>query len=88
MPDSERRKLLNELCKICSQHCVIPNSMHIPDCSNDATEVEYMGGFAKVSRSKYGGYQVAIKAVNVCTQDLKPIRSVSVPLLSPTHPYA
>jgi len=59
MSDRERLKLLNKLCKICSQHRVIPNSMYIPDCSEDSTEVE-SGGFADVSRGTYEERQVAI----------------------------
>ena len=87
MPDKERKKLLNELCKMCGRKGVIPSSMHIPDCSNGAAEIEYQGGFASVSRSKYGGYQVAIKTVNTNTKTLKDDRSVSVPLLSPSHSH-
>jgi hypothetical protein len=87
MPDRERRKLLNELCKICSQHCVIPTSMHIPDCSNDATEFEYAGGFSNVSKSTYRGYQVAIKVAKVNITNLKDVRSVSVQLLSPSYSH-
>ena len=87
MPDKERKKLLNDLCVMCGRKCVIPNSMHIPDCSNGATEVEYRGGFASVSRSEYGGYQVAIKTVNTNASTLNADRSVSAPLLSPSHSH-
>ena len=85
MPDKDRKKLLNDLCKMCGRKCVIPSSMHIPDCSNGATEPEYTGGFASVTRSKYGGYHVAIKTVNTSAKTLKDDRSVSVLLLSPSH---
>ena len=79
MSDRERLKLLNKLCKICSQHHVIPNSMHIPDCSEDSTEVE-SGGFADVSQGTYEGRKVAIKVVRAyVTSDLDVIRSVSLP---------
>jgi len=78
MSDRERLKLLNELCKTCSRHRVIPKSMHIPDCSEDSVEVE-CGGFADVSRGTYEGRQVAIKVVRAyITSDLDLIRSVSV----------
>ncbi|KAF9791978.1 kinase-like domain-containing protein, partial [Thelephora terrestris] len=79
MSDKERGKFLNELCRICSQHCVIPKSMHIADGLNDATEVEYMGGSSRVSRSTYGEHQLAVKALNMRAQDLEfgPVRSVS-----------
>ena len=82
MSDRERQKLMNELCHMCSRHCVIPNSMRIPDCSNDATEVHYWEGLRSLSKSTYAGYQMAIKDVNVRTVDLGTFRSVSVPLLS------
>ena len=87
MPDEERKKLLNELCKLCGRKCVIPSSMHIPDCSNGATEPEYTGGFASVTRSQYGGYQVAIKTVNTNTKTLKDDHSVSVLLHSSSHSH-
>ncbi|KAF9789584.1 kinase-like domain-containing protein [Thelephora terrestris] len=74
MSDKERRRLFNELCKTCSRRRVIPDSMYIPDRSNEAT-VEYTGGFATVSRSAYGGHQVAIKVINVYTNTLNTTRS-------------
>ena len=88
MTNKERMKLLNDLCRTCGRKCVIPSSMHIPDCSNGAAEVEYMGGFASISRSEYGGYRVAIKTVTTGAKTLKDDRSVSVLLLSPSrlHP--
>ncbi|KAF9649109.1 kinase-like protein [Thelephora ganbajun] len=60
--DRERVKLFNKLCKTCSKNRVIPKSMHIPDCSEDAMQV-YAGGFGTVSRSTYEGHRVAVKAV-------------------------
>ena len=85
MSDRERLKLLNKLCKTCSRQRVIPNSMHIPDCSEDSTQVE-SGGFADVSQGTYEGRQVAIKVVRAyVTSDLDLIRSVSV-LPAPQHP--
>jgi len=78
MSDRERLKLLNELCKTCSRHRVIPKSMHIPDCSEDSVEAE-CGGFADVSQGTYEGRRVAIKVVRAyITSDLDLIRSVSV----------
>jgi len=85
MSDRERLKLLNELCKICSRHRVIPKSMHIPDCSEDSVEIE-CGGFADVSQGTYNGRRVAIKVVRAyLTSDLDLIRSVSV-LSTPSYP--
>ena len=79
MSDRERVKLLNELCKTCSRHHVIPTSMYIPDCSEESVEVE-SGGFADVSQGTYGGRRVAIKVVRAyVTSDLDLIRSVSFP---------
>ena len=77
MSDRDRRKLFNELCKACSRHRIIPQSMQIPDCSEDSVEVE-CGGFANVSRGIYEGRQVAIKVVRMyLTSDMDSIRSVS-----------
>jgi len=85
MPDRDRLKLLNKLCKTCSRNRVIPKSMHIPDCSEGSVEVE-CGGFANVSRSAYEGRLVGVKAVRVyVTSDLDVILSVS-PLPVPSHP--
>jgi len=85
MPNRERLKLFNKLCKTCSRHRIIPQSMLIPDCSEDSVEVE-CGGFANVSRGTYEGRQVAIKVVRMyVTSDLDAIRSVSV---LPTPVYA
>jgi len=77
MSDRERLRLLNKLCKMCSRHCVIPTSMHIPDCSEGSVEVE-SGGFADVFQGTYEGRRVAIKVVRAyVTSDLNVIRSVS-----------
>jgi len=85
MSDRERLKLLNELCKTCSRHRVIPTSMHMPDCSEDSVEVE-SGGFADVSQGTHKGRRVAIKLVRAyVTSDLDLIRSVSF-LPTPSHP--
>jgi len=79
MPDRERVKLLNKLCKICSRHRVVPKSMNIPDCSTNSVEVE-CGGFANVSQGTYNGRQVAVKVVRMyITSDLDAILSVSLP---------
>ena len=79
MSDQERLKLFNRFCKTCSRHRVIPKSMHIPDCSQDSTEVT-SGGSADVSRGIYEGRRVAIKVVRVyITSDLDVILSVSLP---------
>jgi len=70
--------LLNELCKTCSQHRVVPKSINIPDCSEGSVEVE-CGGFANVSQSTYQGRRVAVKAVRMyITSDLDAILSVSL----------
>jgi len=85
MSDRERLKLLNELCKTCSRHRVIPKSIHIPDCLQDSVEVEW-GGFADVSQGTYEGRRVAIKVGRAyVTSDLDLIRSVSVSMV-PLYP--
>ena len=82
MPDRERLKLFNKLCKTCSRHRVLPKSMHIPDCSEASEPVE-RGGFADVSQGTYQGRRVAIKVVRVAiNSDLDVIRSVS---FQPAH---
>jgi hypothetical protein len=86
MSDRERVKLLNNLCKMCSRHRVIPKSMHIPDCSKGSVEVEH-GGFSAVSQGTYKGHRVAIKVVRVClTSDLDVVLSVSL-LLARSYLY-
>ena len=86
MPDRERLKLLNELCKTCSRHGVIPKFMHVPDCSEGSIEVE-CGGFANVSQGMYEGRQVAIKVVRMyVTSDMDIILSVSL-LPLPLYTY-
>lgn len=77
MPDRDRLKLLNELCKKCSRHRVIPKSMHIPDfsSSNDASRAEYFGGFANIFKSTYEGHTVAVKVIRVFTTNLNTILS-------------
>ena len=60
--------------------------MHIPDCSEGSVEVE-CGGYANVSRSTYGGRQVALKVAHVyTTSDLDVILSVSLQP-APLHRY-
>ena len=78
MSDQERLKLFNKLCKTCSRHHVTPRSMHIPDCSEGAVEVE-CGGYANVLRSTHEGRRVAVKVIRMyITSDLDIIRSVSL----------
>lgn len=77
MSDREWLKLFNELCKTCSRHRVIPKSMHIPDCSRDATQVEYVGGFSNVSKSTFEGHLVAVKVLHVFTNNINSVLSVS-----------
>jgi len=85
MLDQEHLRLLNELCKTCSWHCVIPKSMHIPDCSENSVEVE-SGGFADMSQGTHEGHWVAIKVVRAyITSDLDLIRSVSALPYHYTH---
>ncbi|KAF9649115.1 kinase-like protein [Thelephora ganbajun] len=76
IPDRERVKLINELCKTCSRHRVIPTSIHIPDFSEDATQIRYAGGFSTVSQSMYEGHRVAVKVVcGVSLRNMDAIRS-------------
>ena len=86
MPDQERTKLFNKLCKTCSRHRTVPKSMHVPDCSKGSVEVED-GGNSTVSRGIFQGRQVAIKVVPVyTTSDLDVVLSVSLlPVLLHLH---
>lgn len=78
MSDQQRLKLFNKLCKTCSKHCIIPTSMHIPDCLKDSVEVDY-GGQANISKGMYEGRQVAVKAVRIyVTSNMNVIQSVSI----------
>ena len=62
---------------MCSRHQLVPESMHIPDCSKSSVEVSH-GGSADVLRGTYQGHQVAIKVVRVyIASDLDIILSVS-----------
>ena len=63
---------------------MLPESMHIPDCSNDSVEVG-CGGSADVSQSTYKGRRVAVKVVHVNVSNLDVVFSVSL-LLAPLHP--
>lgn len=51
--------------------------MHIPDCSTDGTQVRYTGGFSIVSEGTYEGYRVAIKVLQVYSNNLNAVLSVS-----------
>ncbi|KAF9790526.1 kinase-like domain-containing protein [Thelephora terrestris] len=70
IPDRERQKLLNKLCKTCSRYRAIPASMHIPDCSQGSVEVAE-GNSAIVWKSMHKGVCVAVKVFRVfLTSDL------------------
>jgi len=78
MPDHERLKLFNKLCKKCSRNRVVPKSMNIPDCSEGSVEVE-CGGFANILQSTYNQRRVAVKVMRMyITSDLDVILSVSL----------
>ena len=85
LSDQKWLKSFNELCKTCSRHRIIPESMHIPDCSEGSVEVA-SGGSADVLQGTYQGRRVAIKVVHVYIRDLDVIFSVSL-LPAPPHLY-
>ncbi|KAF9649106.1 kinase-like protein [Thelephora ganbajun] len=64
MSDRERVKLFNKLCETCSGHRVVPKSVHIPDFSEDATQINYTGVLGTVSQSTYEGHLVAVKVIH------------------------
>ena len=59
--------------------------MHIPDCSKDATDVAYTGGFSDVTQCRYEGHRVAVKVLNVHTVNLNAVLSVSEFLFTSSH---
>lgn len=77
----DRPKLLNILGKMCRRLKTIPASMHIENCPDDPTNVEYSGGCGTVSRGEYQGRPVAIKTLHMyVTSDLEEHFGVSVEL--------
>lgn len=73
-------ELINKLCKTCSRKRLLPNSMHIPDCLDESSEVRSQGGNADVWESIYKGQRVAVKVLRVyATNDLDIVLSVGDP---------
>ena len=76
-----RRKCLATLCKICSHHALIPRSIQIPLCYNQAEDPRYRGGFGEVWKGEHEGIHIAVKVLKICaTSDLNKIRKVGFPV--------
>ena len=81
MPLWLQRKCLATLCKICSHHVLIPQSIQIPLCYNRTGHSRYEGGFARVLKGEPEGIEVAIKVLKVFeTSDLVRIKRVGFPI--------
>ena len=77
--DLDRHMLLNDLCKMCSRHQMIPSSMHMVNCLEGELIGEYNGGHATVFRSEYKGLTVAIKILRLYqTSDFDKCMKVSI----------
>ena len=63
--DQDRHKLLNVLCKMCSQQRTIPKSMHLDNCLDGELVEEYDGGHASIFRGEYKGRAVTIKTLRL-----------------------
>lgn len=65
VPDDERPAKLNKLCKLCSKHKLIPDSMKLQDQRNNSGELtEYKGPYS-VYQSEFKGRKVAIKVMRI-----------------------
>ena len=59
--DHDWHRLLNILCKTCSNLRTLPKSMYVGDCLEGEADEENCGGQAKVFKGKYKGRAVAVK---------------------------
>ena len=60
-PNNERQGKLDDLCKLCSTHKLIPDSMKLQGYRNDSVEEKEYKGPTSVHQSKFKGRMVAIK---------------------------
>ena len=77
VPDNEIPAKLNDLCKLCSSSKLIPDSMRLPDNSNEtlkATEYIYP---SLIFQSEFRGRKVAVKVVRLYVPQ-KPNEPLSV----------
>ena len=69
------------MCKIYSDHALIPRSMQIPLCCNQTEDSRYEGEFARILKGEHEGIEVAIKVLKVfVTSDLVKIKRVGFPI--------
>ena len=59
--DHDWHRLLNILCKTCSNLRTLPKSMYVGDCLEGESDEKNHGGQAKVFKGKYKGRAVAVK---------------------------
>jgi len=82
VPDNEIPIKLNELCKLCGSNKLIPDSMRLPDNSNEilkATEYIYP---SQIFQSEFKGRKVAVKVLRLYVPQ-KPNEPLSVGAHSP-----
>ncbi|KAF9646874.1 kinase-like protein [Thelephora ganbajun] len=60
-----RRKCLSTLCRICDRQGLLPRSVQIPLCFNQADIPLYEGGFANVWKGQHQGREAAVKVLKV-----------------------
>ena len=53
----------NELCKLCGDHVLIPDSMRLRNYDNKPVELRKYGDSSPVYQNKFKGQKVAIKVV-------------------------
>ena len=73
-----RKKCVKSLYKMCARHSLLPGSLRIELCYNQAAVPHSRGGFADVWKSEHRGLEVAVKALRTSSQsDLQRITNVS-----------
>ena len=74
-----RRKCLRALCKVCSNHALLPRSVQISLRYNRTDAPRYRGGFGEVWKVEHEGRDVAVKVLKVyVTSDLIKITRVGL----------
>jgi len=77
-PEPEiRTRCLRSLYSICGRQALLPRSLAIPIRYNSNEYPLYSGGFADVWKGRYGGQEVAVKVMRMCSQsELGSVRRV------------
>ena len=56
---------MRTLCRICGREALLPRSVQIPPCYNQAGAPLYYGGFSEVWKGRHEGREVAVKVLRV-----------------------